>query len=120
MPDTTPAPPTDTPARLPDNLALALDGLIHYRLAQFQARPDELRRVQQEAGDYADTLAECGDRLTAPGNFPGRTDRRARAEALTAAATALALGALQPGGITWAGMHWCTNPHPGCPNRRVA
>lgn len=63
----------------------------------------------------ADAITEAGDRLTAPGNFQNQTDRHARGQLLAAMATCLALGAEQPGGITWAGAHWCTAPHPDCP-----
>ncbi|WP_326646088.1 hypothetical protein OG884_15665 [Streptosporangium sp. NBC_01755] len=30
-------------------------------------------------------------------------------------ARGLAVLAYQPGGVTWAGSHWCTAPHEGCP-----
>jgi hypothetical protein len=29
--------------------------------------------------------------------------------------TGLACAALLPGGVSFAGLHWCTAPHPGCP-----
>lgn len=35
-------------------------------------------------------------------------------------ARSLAIGACQPGGVTWGGMHWCVWPHPCCPNPRAA
>jgi hypothetical protein len=34
-------------------------------------------------------------------------------------ARGLALLACQPGGVTWAGLHWCAWPHPRCPNPRA-
>lgn len=34
-------------------------------------------------------------------------------------ARGLALLACQPGGVTFAGMHWCAWPHPRCPNSRT-
>ena len=36
------------------------------------------------------------------------------AEVFNAIACALGLGALLPGGVTWLGRHWCTEPHAGC------
>lgn len=30
-------------------------------------------------------------------------------------ARGLAVLACQPGGVTYAGRHWCASPHPGCP-----
>jgi hypothetical protein len=32
-------------------------------------------------------------------------------------ARGLAADAHRPGGVTFAGRHWCTQPHPDCPNR---
>ena len=37
------------------------------------------------------------------------------AEIFNAIAKGLAIGALQPGGVTWLGQHWCTAPHGECP-----
>lgn len=34
-------------------------------------------------------------------------------------ARGLAIAACQPGGVTWAGMHWCAWPHPRCPDQRT-
>jgi hypothetical protein len=95
----------------------ALEGLVPLYLIRFEAQPLELARAFAESDSAADILAESGDRLTAPGNFTGAEERDRRGEALSATARALALGALQPGGVTWSGRHWCTQPHPDCPNR---
>lgn len=96
----------------------ALDGLVPLYLLRFQAQPLELARAHAEADATAGVLAEQGDRLTAPGNFVGADERAKRGQALSAIARALALGALQDGGVTWAGRHWCTAVHPDCPNGR--
>lgn len=65
-------------------------------------------------------LQQCGMGLraiaAAAGNFRSTADRQTRSEVLTAMATCLALGALQPGGVTWSGRHWCTAPHADCPH----
>jgi hypothetical protein len=99
---------------IPPLLMTVLDGLIPLhlmRLAQL-SEGDRSRLAER----YADALAAGADRLTAPGNFD---DRAERSEALTALAGALAIGAMQPGGVTWAGRHWCTKPHPNCPANTV-
>jgi len=111
---TTPDHQSETIARL----LLILDGLVPLHLMQLN-RPGELHRAHAEAGDLADRISEAGDRLTAPGNFRNPDDRRERSRVLNAMAVCLALGARQPGGITWAGAHWCTNPHPECPNAKA-
>jgi hypothetical protein len=103
-----------TTTGIPPALLTAIEGLIPLHLVQLADLTDRAR--QRLAVQYADELAAGADRLTAPGNFD---DRRERAAALTALAGAIAIGALQPGGITWAGRHWCTRPHHGCPVNSV-
>lgn len=100
-------------AVLPPLLADILRGLVSLHLAQLTAVSGHDRHALAER--YADGIATGADRLTAPGNF---ADRRERSEALTALAGGLALGAMQIGGVTFAGHHWCTAPHPNCPNTR--
>lgn len=100
---------------LPPMLWTVLDGLIAVQAARIAELSEGDRRRLAE--QYADALATGADRLTAPGNF---TDRRERAAALTALAGAIAIGAGQPGGITWAEHHWCTRPHVNCVNERNA
>jgi hypothetical protein len=105
-----------------DRLILALDGLVPLHLMRLD-QPGELARTYAAAtakDGLADVIAEAGDRLTAPGNFRDPEDRRTRGRLLTAMATCLALGARQPGGITWSGHHWCTALHADCPNARPA
>lgn len=97
-------------------LLTILDGLVPLHLMRL-ARPGEYQRALAEAGDLADAIAEAGDRLTAPANFRAPSDRRTRGELLNTMATCLALGARQPGGIVWAGRHWCIAAHEDCPNR---
>jgi hypothetical protein len=104
-----------TATGIPPALLTAIEGLIPLHLVQLADLTDRAR--QRLAVQYADELAAGADRLTAPGNFD---DRRERAAALTALAGAIALGALQPGGITWAGRHWCSSPHVNCVNERNA
>lgn len=98
-----------------ERLLTVLDGLVPLHIARL-GRPDEMNRTHEEAQDLADRIAEAGDRLTAPGNFRNPEDRQTRSRLLSAMATCLALGAHQPGGITWTGAHWCAAPHPDCPH----
>lgn len=115
-------PPSGSPeAEAIERLLLVLDGLVSLHLMRL-GQPGELARAHAEAtaqDGLADVIAEAGDRLTAPGNFRDPEDRRTRGRLLTAMATCLAIGAMQPGGITWAGHHWCTAPHDECPNTRA-
>lgn len=94
-----------------------LNGLVALRLAEF-TQPEAHAAAAARAAETADVIAEYGDRITAPGNFTDPADRRDRGRAFAAMATAIALGAHQPGGITWAGHHWCTTPHVNCVNER--
>lgn len=38
-------------------------------------------------------------------------------ELFTLLARGLAAAAFQPGGVSFAGLHWCAAPHDGCPHR---
>lgn len=98
---------------LPPILLDVLSGLIPLHLSRLAGLSDRDRAHVTE--QYADEIAASGDRLTAPENFD---DRHERARALTALAGGLAIGAMQPGGVTWAGRHWCTTPHVNCVNGR--
>lgn len=114
--------PASQEAEATERLFLLLDGLVPLHLMRLN-QPGELARAHAATtleGGLADVIAEAGDRLTAPGNFRDPEDRRTRGRLLTAMATCLALGARQPGGITWAGHHWCVAPHADCPNTRPA
>lgn len=102
------AAPVDTDW-IPDSLAAVLGGLVPLYIMRL-ARPSEMARAIESAADLADVLGPSGDRLTAPGNFKSRSDHVLRGDVLNAAAMTLALGAYQPGGVTWCGMHWCATP----------
>lgn len=98
------------------HLRTVLEGLVPLHMMRLN-RPGEMSRARAEAQDLGDVIAEAGDRLTASGNFRSPSDRATRSQVLNAMATCLALGAHQPGGVTWVGAHWCTAPHNECPNR---
>lgn len=71
-----------------ETLRVILEGLVPLRILAL-SRPGELDRARAQAGDLADVIACGGDRLVAH----------------------------DPGGVTWAGLHWCTGPHEFCPAR---
>lgn len=96
-----------------------LGGLVPLHLMRLQRHPGEMSRAHSEAADLADAIAEHGDRLTNAGSFRDPAHRAERARVLSAMATCIALGAMQDGGVTWAGAHWCVQAHPACPNRRA-
>jgi len=74
---------------------------------------DEIRDITDEqriarAKRCGATVAERGDVLQFGGSKPGKA-----AEVFNALAEGLACAAYQPGGITFAGRHWCTD-HAAC------
>lgn len=109
-----------------ERLLLILDGLVPLQLMRL-SNPRERERAFRKIissnvirfgsdlvddpvmDSLADVIASYSDRLTAPGNFRKRADHHERGRVLNAVATALALGAFTPGGVTFAGRHWCTD-----------
>ncbi len=85
---------------------MALRDLVLLRLLTFHRSDHALYEARRTAPDLADLIAGGGDHLTAPGNFTHPEDIKLRKDVLNAVATTLALGALQPGGVEFAGLHW--------------
>ena len=105
-------------------------------LLLFAARQDGGASLRARAQEDADIIAcgydvllrpdaawRKGDRDPAPHQLTreqadaGVLARSYRpAELFNAVARAVAVGALQPGGVTLLGRHWCTSPHKGCAN----
>ncbi len=111
--------PNQHPAAIADPLLIEiLNGLVALQMLRL-SHSDQQLRTQLEASDLAYVIAEHGDRLTNSGSFQDEGNREERGRVLNAMATCLAVGALHDGGVTWAGHHWCTAPHPACPNGRV-
>lgn len=108
----------DDDARHLQALVNLLGGLVPLHMLRL-SDPGRRMRVAYEAGNLAAYIAAAGDHLTNPAKYRRPDDRQARARVLSAMAAGLALGAYQPGGITWGGSHWCTAPHPECPNGRT-
>ena len=86
------------------------------------AVPLEIHRVrdwswewrQRTAADVGEVIAYEGDTLM----YGGKSGDAARV--FNRLARGLACGACQPGGVTFAGLHWCAWSHPWCPSRGMA
>jgi hypothetical protein len=65
------------------------------------------QRIARASG-LADIIASQGDIILYRGGKKGET-----AKAFNAMAEGLAIGAYQPGGVTFLGEHWCTD-HEAC------
>ena len=69
-----------------------------------------------KAVDDARNLGSYGDGLQFSGHGErSPAGRRATTKAFNALARGLAMAAFEPGGVTFAGLHWCTQEHDGCP-----
>lgn len=117
-----------------DLLLIHLDAAVPLLL--FGARGDGGARLRAGAAEDAEIIAcgydvllradkgwRKGDRDPAPHELTkeqadaGVLARSYRpAELFNAVARGVAAGALQPGGVTVLGRHWCTSPHKGCPS----
>jgi len=89
-------------------LLAGLDSAVPLRSAGF-ARRSVTYRAELER-HCADVLAIHGDRLLR--SAPGCT------WAFNTLADGLGLAAMCPGGANFARLHWCADPHPGCPELR--
>lgn len=69
-----------------------------------QLRPLTPEQRLARAGELADIVAEHGDIILYRGSKKGET-----AKAFNALAEGLAIGAYQPGGVTFMGEHFCTD-----------
>jgi methylase of polypeptide subunit release factors len=74
---------------------------------------------QAAAADCADAIASAADLLWVP-PAAGRGCPVTAAEVGNAIATGLYQLAGCPGGVDFAGQHWCTRPHGNCPGTRPA
>jgi hypothetical protein len=106
-----------------DRVAITvLAGLVPLHIATLQANPARLRAARRDIDGCIDVITAAGQhlqegnwRLTQRGTVVRYTkrDHAERRQALTALARALAVCALtRPAGVTFAGLHWCSNP--GC------
>jgi hypothetical protein len=67
---------------------------------------------EEAAREGAAAVAQHGDDLLYGGRHCAATFNQL--------ALGLAVGAYQPGGVTFANAHWCVHPHPECPNGNEA
>jgi hypothetical protein len=92
----------------PAALVIGLEAAVPLHILDAQHRTDEQRVAA--ANDLGTVIGSHGDDLIYGGRHCAAT--------FNALARGLALLAYQPGGVDFAGHHWCTTPHEGCPNRR--
>lgn len=83
--------------------------LVPITIAEFRPLTVEARMVR--AGEDSSNIAHNADQL-----IRGQADRRSRKNSVLASvARAMAIGAFNPGGITFLGVHACDEPHEDCP-----
>jgi hypothetical protein len=100
------------------NLLTTLAGLVPRFVLEMRDWTFEQRRaaVDREALLMCDTLLYGrGD-----GRPSTKADHAASAKSLNALARGLAVLSFQPGGVTFAGRHWCADPRCRCPDRPCA
>jgi hypothetical protein len=95
-------------ALLLDTLQLAVPVAIDQLLRD--APPVRYARINESAYAAIDQVCEHGDVMQMGGGAKGEA-----AKAFTATARGLAALAFAPGGVTFAGLHWCVEPHEHCP-----
>lgn len=91
-------------------LPIALEAAVPLHIMKIRDWPYE-RRVRYAEG-ASDAIAGQGDVLM----YGGR--RGEAAAVFNHTARGLAVLACQPGGVRFAGVHWCAWPHPRCPSLR--
>lgn len=92
-------------------LLIALEAAVPLEIAS--VRNWSLEHRQIAAAEAGDAISGHGDALMFGSGKRGET-----AGVFTQLARGLAIGACNPGGVTFAGMHWCAWSHPHCPNSR--
>lgn len=96
------------------NLLCALEGLVPMFVLEMRDWTFEERRDSLDV----EAVTCTADVLMYPSGPKRRKDEReASVRALGALARGLAVGAFSPGGVTFAGLHFCVRPHCSCPDR---
>ncbi len=110
---TAPMPAYEVAANERAAIVLLLDGLVPLAAVEV-ARWSPVRR-EAEMARAGELIASSADDLGAVGDHAGK--RNSRQGAVPAAlARGIAAGSLRPGGVTFAGRHWCSAAHEDCPN----
>ena len=94
-------------------VVLLLDGMVP--LAVFEVSRWSSVRQEAEMARSGELIASSADDLGVVGDHLGRRNSPQGA-VLTALARGIAVGSLRPGGVTFAGRHWCSAAHEDCPN----
>lgn len=98
-------------------IALLLDGMVP--LAAIEVSRWSPVRQEAEMARAGDLIASSADDLGVVGDHHGKRNSRQGA-ILAALARGIAAGSLRPGGVTFAGRHWCSAAHEDCPNALLA
>lgn len=98
----------DNPAH--DTLLIALNAAVPLWMLELERMTPEIRELDRQmwARRSADAIAANGDVLMYGSKRQGEA-----AKAFNALAQGLAAAAYQPGGVTFAGRHWCVD-HAAC------
>ncbi|GCD99882.1 hypothetical protein [Embleya hyalina] len=104
--ETTPVPLRSDPFR--DNLVDFLLGFVPWRIYELRSASEGEREAIRVMA--LDLIAHYGDIL----QYGGKQTEKRR-ESRVALMSAVALLALQPGGISVLGIHACAEPHDSCP-----
>ncbi len=94
-----------------DNLITALQAAVPLHMAEMRDWSE--KRRNNEGHFAAQVIAAKGDVLQFGGSKKGQA-----AHAFNWLARGLAVAAFQPGGVTFAGLHWCVEDDEDCPNGR--
>ena len=97
-----------------DLLGIALSAAVPLRIAELQELRLEVRwrRIREWTSEAVDVICAKGELLMYKQKPRGGT-----ASAFNHLARGLAALAFAEGGVTFAGWHWCAEPHLRCPTR---
>lgn len=93
-----------------ERLLLGMEAMVPMSIAAIADWSEEDRQAAAVAA--VDVISSGADQL---GEHNARKRDLPRGRVTATIARSLAVLAYQPGGVTWAGGHWCTAPHEGCP-----
>lgn len=95
-------------------LITVLTGLVPLHVMRLRD-PVRMAEARATASERLE-LISGGDILAGSRAVHTKADRDERRQLLNAIALTVAVFAHEPGGVSVFGEHWCTAPHPGCPN----
>ena len=108
-----PVPAYEVAANERAGIVLLLDGMVP--LAAIEVSRWSSARQEAEMARAGELIASSADDLGAVGDHRDKRNSRQGA-VLAALARGIAAGSMRPGGVTFAGRHWCSAAHEDCPN----